>query len=511
MKPFAQINKSLQTYLSRNYMTVSIALLAALPVAILVVVMGSYLVYQGYRDADNEVQEQGASLLALLEQNSQYGLMTGSVDALGRTAQAFASPLRGVVAVEIRDADSQRLAGMQTFGDSAQDLNGAGVTRLDREVYQIAPNNDVLLDGQLTVARPERVLLGFVSLWLRADEFRLAHTTRLWQALIVVILALVLTVAAGFWWARSFSAPLQAAVNQIRDISNGRPFTPYVRFAKGELAWLHKNIATMARQIEQNRDDLESEIASRTREVEEARRVAEVASNERRVLVRRLDLASEEQRRSLAEDLHDHIGALIVAARLRVIKIEAICERMNSSETTANAATDLTEVTGHLSDLSKQVDELYKRNRHLVQGLRPEIIEVLGLVASIEELVGDYQKIHSECRFVLQVSDKFAEVHGATAMTLFRIVQECLVNAMKHSRATRCDISMSRTPDGEMDLLVADNGVGIDTVRTGDISGIGLIAMKEKVDSLNGRIAVSGERGKGTRIAIVVPLQGEGA
>ena len=70
MKPFAQINKSLQTYLSRNYMTVSIALLAALPVAVLVVVIGSYLVYQGYRDADNEVQEQGASLLALLEQNS---------------------------------------------------------------------------------------------------------------------------------------------------------------------------------------------------------------------------------------------------------------------------------------------------------------------------------------------------------------------------------------------------------------------------------------------------------
>jgi len=154
--------------------------------------------------------------------------------------------------------------------------------------------------------------------------------------------------------------------------------------------------------------------------------------------------------------------------------------------------------------MSQQTDTLVQTTRRLITELRPYILDDLELPDAIEWLANDFQtRTQVPCSVSLKVGDTKFDRESTCA--LFRIVQECLTNVMRHSGATEVSIQMA-PENGHLLLEVADNGRGI---RNGHApSGrrtFGILGMRERVALLGGEFRIQSEAGSGTRVSVIIP------
>jgi signal transduction histidine kinase len=132
------------------------------------------------------------------------------------------------------------------------------------------------------------------------------------------------------------------------------------------------------------------------------------------------------------------------------------------------------------------VNVIADQTRKICQSLRPTALENLGLNGALRELLTEFQKHHG-----LEVAEEFADLSGLFAkeaqITVYRLFQECLTNAVRHGKATRVTVG-SKKGDGTVCYSCADNGAGFDlaAVRSRRIPGMGLAAIEERVRLLQG-------------------------
>jgi len=218
---------------------------------------------------------------------------------------------------------------------------------------------------------------------------------------------------------------------------------------------------------------------------------------------RRLERANvavqEEERRSLARELHDELGQY-----LNAIKVEAVCLR-------DSRRTDAALVEHTAASIGASVDHIQQAVRDIVQRLRPAGLDELGLAAAIEDCVDGWRRRLPAVRFDYEFAAEESNWGEAVNMTMYRLVQEGLTNVARHARASRVAIRLERltaiaNPAGLVRLEVTDDGVGIAGPRDG-ISGLGLAGMRERVESLGGVFeAANAASGVGFRILANIPL-----
>ena len=142
--------------------------------------------------------------------------------------------------------------------------------------------------------------------------------------------------------------------------------------------------------------------------------------------------------------------------------------------------------------------------RKLCTELRPSILDDLGLVAAIEWQAREFQKrTNIRCEAILEEKQIVATSDQATA--LFRILQEILTNVARHSQASKVRLSLKAEGRNLM-MEVKDNGRGI---QTGELSGtgsLGLLGMQERAAVLGGMVEIHGQKGRGTTIAVTIPV-----
>jgi two-component system, NarL family, sensor histidine kinase UhpB len=213
------------------------------------------------------------------------------------------------------------------------------------------------------------------------------------------------------------------------------------------------------------------------------RRLREMAS--------RAQDATEEERRRLARELHDGIAQSLAALNIQV----KLARRAESIQVRGAV----------LDEVSTGIAEAILELRRMARGLRPPALEMLGLGAAIE----------SHARSTLEAAGIAAEIRaenvaGALAadieLALYRILQEGLSNAIRHSGATSVRVELRRGED-HVELEIEDDGHGFDprSVRDGD-RGLGLFGMEERTESHGGQFQLSSEPGTGTRINVVFPI-----
>ncbi|MGH7500233.1 MAG: ATP-binding protein [Longimicrobiales bacterium] len=199
--------------------------------------------------------------------------------------------------------------------------------------------------------------------------------------------------------------------------------------------------------------------------------------------------ATEAERERVAHALHDEIAQALTALRIRV--------RL------ARAARDEQLREAMLSEIGEGLGEAIHDLRRVAGGLRPVGLEMLGLAVAIEAYARPTAEAAGMGAFVN--SD---DVHGLlapeTELTLYRIVQEALSNAVRHSGASRVSIRMKRGED-HVALVIEDDGSGFNPTAT-DVGGLGLLDMQERVAALGGRFQIDSERGDGTRIEVLIPI-----
>lgn len=215
----------------------------------------------------------------------------------------------------------------------------------------------------------------------------------------------------------------------------------------------------------------------------------------------RIITSREEERRRLRRDIHDGLGA-----RLAGLIMEAGNARRSLRQDPEDAETTLMELQEELRAAVVDV-------RRLVLGLRPPALDEIGLVSALQARLAHLEggagpeDVPFHVRFTAK--EPLPALGAATEVAAFRIIEEAVANAVRHSRGTTVTVDI-RTRDGWLVLTVTDDGAGFSPAP--DTSGLGLQSMRERSEELGGRFVIGvGPNGRGTQIraALPLPLRGD--
>jgi signal transduction histidine kinase len=199
----------------------------------------------------------------------------------------------------------------------------------------------------------------------------------------------------------------------------------------------------------------------------------------------------EEERAHIAREIHDELGQVLTGIKMEV---GWLAKRLKEPQ--------LLEKT---ESMSKLIDSTVQTVRKIATGLRPEMLDDMGLVAAVGWQAKDFQKRTGiRCRVKLPPETTRLDIDVAT--TAFRIFQEILTNVARHARATRVDIDLGVT-DEQVSLEVHDNGVGITDSDLHGRKSLGLLGMHERALLFGGEVSITGQPGQGTRVSVVIPTR----
>jgi two-component system sensor histidine kinase UhpB len=222
------------------------------------------------------------------------------------------------------------------------------------------------------------------------------------------------------------------------------------------------------------------------REAERARDLQDLSA--------RLITALEEDRRSIARELHDEVGQAIGAIKAELI----VAARVVPAGPGAVALHDARAIAeGALSAV-----------RDLSQLLRPSVLEDLGLIESIHGLIGGFSRRH-EIRAEFHHPGLEGRLPPAIEVAVYRIVQEALTNVGRHARATTCRVTLERSSSG-VRLTVVDDGIGCAPAEpspNGARQKLGLVGIRERAVSLGGDARFRAAPGRGAELVVEIPAR----
>lgn len=207
-----------------------------------------------------------------------------------------------------------------------------------------------------------------------------------------------------------------------------------------------------------------------------------------RALANRLIRAQEEERQRVARELHDD-----VTQRLAALGLEAEQAGRSGPESAASLA---------LRSLGRQASELSADAARLSHQLHPPVLQHVGLTPALASLCRSFNSPSFSAALTAHGSTE--ELSAEQALTLYRVAQEGLRNAARHSGAAQAEVTLDVSRRAVV-LEVADHGSGfsLDRSRPG---GLGLLSMRERVESLGGELGIDTAPGQGTRIRVLIPL-----
>ncbi len=205
----------------------------------------------------------------------------------------------------------------------------------------------------------------------------------------------------------------------------------------------------------------------------------------------------EDERRALARELHDQMGQSISA-----IKAVAVSIRQNTAEREPAAADSARTIEQISSDV-------YASVRGMMSRLRPGVLDELGLVSALQEMVDAWNEHHGDtfCRFSAELEG--AALSRDTEINVYRIVQEALTNVARHAAAETVSVTLA-ADEGEgkrqtLRLLISDDGRGFDEANVR--RGLGLLGIHERVALLGGSVTVQSNPGRGVTIEAMIPTE----
>lgn len=312
---------------------------------------------------------------------------------------------------------------------------------------------------------------------IKADADRATVDSQAWRQVSVVVgvasamavaIALLATFAIGhaLW-------PAEVIVRGLKRLEDGDHSVRLPSFAAREFA-----------QIARAFNDLTERLARTT--------------DQRAAVTRRLFQVQEDERRSLARDLHDEFGQCLAATRALASAV-ASCSR------------DRKDVWDSAREIGRISEGMAATLRSTLARLRPPELEETGLRQSLERLVSSWNARSATATrrptFRLEAQDDLDDLAPHVSLTVYRIVQEGLTNAAKHGAPTLVRILVERpdAPEPSVSVTVEDDGGGfVPAVPSG--RGHGLLGIRERVDALGGRFATGASDIGGVRIAAVLPV-----
>jgi len=212
-----------------------------------------------------------------------------------------------------------------------------------------------------------------------------------------------------------------------------------------------------------------------------------------RALAERLQWVREEDRKKVARDLHDQIGQILTAIK------------MDMTWMTRHLPASEGALLARIRESIQSIDDGVKAVRTICSGLRPGVLDDLGLAAAIEWQANEFVARYGvPCEISVPPVDLHLDGDRATAT--FRIFQECLTNVIRHAQAKSVRIILTQEEENIL-LVVEDDGVGFsESGNSNPLGSLGLLGMKERAQFCGGNVQISSTPGSGTKVTVRVPV-----
>jgi signal transduction histidine kinase len=210
----------------------------------------------------------------------------------------------------------------------------------------------------------------------------------------------------------------------------------------------------------------------------------------RRVLLKKMLSAQEDERKRISRELHDETGQALTSL---LVSMRVLADRTTDPQQK--------DILMGARDLAANT---LRNIRNLAVELRPPVIDDLGLVPAIRKYLSQFEELHGVPISFTAVNGR---VHDSTAMALYRVVQESLTNIIKHADACLVEISMD-IRENHIELVIHDDGKGFDVKAmhaSRKDNRVGLAGMRERVELLGGTLTIISRPQQGTTITVVVP------
>jgi signal transduction histidine kinase len=212
-----------------------------------------------------------------------------------------------------------------------------------------------------------------------------------------------------------------------------------------------------------------------------------------RALAAHLQSVREEERIYIAREIHDELGQALTGLKF---DIGSLAKGHGTDD--AHAFAQKTQA------ISQAIDRIINSVRRISSGLRPEVLDEIGLGAAIEWQAREFQR-RTGVRCLVELPPNFRDPDQERSTALFRIFQELLTNVARHANATRVDVKLDEIDDQGLALTVADNGRGVKPAELESPSSLGFLGLRERVLAFGGTLDVKGEEGKGTTVSVTIP------
>lgn len=214
---------------------------------------------------------------------------------------------------------------------------------------------------------------------------------------------------------------------------------------------------------------------------------------ENRQLTHLIQRHIEDERRSLARELHDELGQYVTAIKTFAVAI-------------ANKArTEMPSIENSAQTIVSAANHIYDGMHNIIRHLRPGSLDNLGLSAALRDAVADWQAQNPQVAFSLDLQGKLDTLGESLNINLYRIVQESVTNALRHAQADRIEISLSQHENGTLTLLIKDNGIGMNMCNVDQSRHFGLLGMRERTQALYGTFSIDSLPGQGSTISVTIP------
>jgi len=344
-----------------------------------------------------------------------------------------------------------------------------------------------------------------ISAWLYAEIFifRLlaaspditlnAHTLfdLSWRAFLWLGLGALIGIGASVTLTWVLIRQLGGLVKTMERIEAGDLTARSPVWSQDEIGQVQAAFNTMVNGLQQSRDDLmKNQRELESLDAENQRLIGELRDKETelRFALRRAVDVQEEERKRIARELHDEIGQALTSILIRLKSLQNI--------------TNLDVMTDRLDGIRYLASQTIEEMRRLSMDLRPAALDNLGILPALRWHIGQSME-QNQIEIQFTAPERMERLPPEVEIVLYRVAQEGLNNAIRHSQAKHIEVKLEHTPRFVW-LSVSDDGQGFDA--DGLHRGLGLVGIRERVTLLKGQCGIESQRGSGARLWVEIPL-----
>jgi PAS domain S-box-containing protein len=238
-------------------------------------------------------------------------------------------------------------------------------------------------------------------------------------------------------------------------------------------------------QLSQYSMDLEKQVTKRTEELQKTK------DNLKR-LSENIMVSQEREKASVARELHDHLGQVLTALRIDTVWVKKFISKTDK------------DAESRAEKMCSLIDHTIDDVREMAYRLRPRVLDDLGLVDALESMISDFEKRSNvSCVFKHK---KIPQINETLTTALYRITQEAVTNALRHSSASSIEVELKM--NGNFLILnIKDNGCGFLKADENEINTFGLAGMEERADLAGGKLEIFSTPGNGTEICCKIKME----